>query len=126
MQGCFQNITAATINLVCKTNLWLTQVTENGSLNIENKPQFAKDQNNCNKPERNINKFEQVSIKEKESLPPSQKLFLLPQENNNKKKNIETNKVKEQMDLKQERKRKNLENKKVNLEKRLKTNNEEM
>ena len=88
-------------------------------MNIENKPQFAKDQNNCNKPERNINKFEQVSIKEKESLPPSQKLFLLPQENNNKKKNIETNKVKEQMDLKQERKRKNLENKKVNLEKRL-------
>ena len=30
------------------------------------------------------------------------------------------------MDLKQERKRKKLENKKINLEKRLKTNNEEM
>ena len=30
------------------------------------------------------------------------------------------------MDIKQERKRKNLENKKINLEKRLKTNNEEM
>ena len=50
----------------------------------------------------------------------------MPQKNNNKNKNIETNKAKEQMDLKQERKRKNLENKKGNLEKRLKTINEEM
>ena len=50
----------------------------------------------------------------------------MPQKNNNNKKNIETNKAKEQMDLKQERKRKNLENKKGNLEKRLKTINEEM
>ena len=49
----------------------------------------------------------------------------MPQKNN-KNKNIETNKAKEQMDLKQERKRKNLENKKGNLEKRLKTINEEM
>ena len=112
MQRCFQNITPATINLVYKTSLWLTQVTQNGSFNIENKPQFAKDPNNCNKLERNINKFEKVSIKEKESSPPSQKFFLLPQKNNNKKKNIETNKAKEQMDLKQERKRKNPENKK--------------
>ena len=51
-------------------------------------------------------------MKEKESSPPSQKFFLLPQKNNNNKKNIETNKAKEQMDLKQERKRKNPENKK--------------
>ena len=50
----------------------------------------------------------------------------MPQKNNNKNKNIETNKAKEQMDLKQERKRKNLENKKGNLEKRLKTINKEM
>ena len=50
----------------------------------------------------------------------------MPQKNNNKNKNIETNKAKEQMDFKQERKRKNLENKKGNLEKRLKTINEEM
>ena len=50
----------------------------------------------------------------------------MPQKNNNQNKNIETNKAKEQMDLKQERKRKNLENKKGNLEKRLKTINEEM
>ena len=65
-------------------------------------------------------------MKEKEPSPPLQKFFLLPRKNNNKKKNIETNKAKEQMDLKQERKRKNLENKKTNLEKILKTNNEEM
>ena len=50
----------------------------------------------------------------------------MPEKNNNKKKNIETNKAKEQMDLKQERNRKNLENKKGNLEKRFKTINEEM
>ena len=37
--------------------------------------------------------------------------FRLPQKNN-KKKNIETNKANEQMDLKQERRRKNLGNKK--------------
>ena len=55
-----------------------------------------------------------------------QKFFLLPQKNNNNKKNIETNKAKEQMDVKHERKRKNLEKKKIDLEKRLKTNNEEM
>ena len=94
--------------------------------NIKNKPQFPKDPNNCNKPERNINEFEQISIKEKESSPPLQKFFLLLQKNKKKKKNIETNKAKEQMDLRQERKRKNLENEKINLEKRLKTNNEEM
>ena len=46
--------------------------------------------------------------------------------NNKKNKNIEANKAKEQMDLKQESKRKNLENKKINLEKRLKADNEEM
>ena len=48
------------------------------------------------------------------------------QKNNDKKKKIETNKVKEQMDLKHGRKRKTLENKKINVEKRFKTNNKEM
>ena len=69
--------------------------------NIENKPQLAKDPNNYNKLERNINEFKQVPINEKESSPPLQKFFLLPQKynNNKKKKNIETNKAKEQMNL---------------------------
>ena len=93
--------------------------------NTKNKPQVTKDPNNYNKQERNINEFEQVPMKEKESSPPLQKLFLLLQKNK-KKKYIETNKAKEQMDLKQESKQKNLENKKINLEKTLKTNNEEM
>ena len=72
--------------------------------------------NNNNKPERNVNEFEQVPIKEKESWLPLQKFSLLPQnnndddndddDNNNKKKNIETNKAEEQMDIKQERKKK--------------------
>ena len=93
--------------------------------NRKNKPQVTKDPNNYNKQERNINEFEQVPMKEKESSPPLQKLFLLLQKNK-KKKYIETNKAKEQMDLKQESKQKNLENKKINLEKTLKTNNEEM
>ena len=44
----------------------------------------------------------------------------MPQKNNNSQKNIETNKAKEKMDLKQERKRKKLENKKLNFEKILK------
>ena len=75
---------------------------------IKNKPQVAKDPNNNNKPERNINEFEQVPIKE-ESSPPLQKFFLLKQKKKKKKKkNIETNKAKEQMYYKQERKRKNL------------------
>ena len=51
---------------------------------------------------------------------------MLLQKNNSKKKNIEINKAKEQMDLKQERKRKSLDNKKINLEKRLKANNKDM
>ena len=93
---------------------------------IKNKPQVAKDPNNYNKQERNINEFEQVPIKEKESSPPLQKFFMLLQKNNSKKKNIEINKAKEQMDLKQERKRKSLDNKKINLEKRLKANNKDM
>ena len=42
------------------------------------------------------------------------------QKNNNSQKNIEINKAKEKMDLKQERKRKKLENKKLNFEKILK------
>ena len=46
--------------------------------NIKDKPQVAKDPNNYRKPERNINEFQQVPIKEKESSPPLQKLFLLP------------------------------------------------
>ena len=71
--------------------------------NIKNKPQVGKDPNNYNKPERNINEFEQAPIKEKKPSPPTQKFFLLPQRNN-KKKNIKTNKAKKQMDLKQERK----------------------
>ena len=72
--------------------------------------------NNNNKPERNVNEFEQVPIKEKESWLPLQKFSLLPQnnneddddddDNNNNKKNIETNKAEEQMDIKQERKKK--------------------
>ena len=93
---------------------------------IKNNPQVAKDRNNYNKPERNINEFEQVPIKEKESSPPLQKFFMLLQKNNSKKKNIEINKAKEQMDLKQERKRKSLDNKKINREKRLKANNKDM
>ena len=66
---------------------------------IKNKPQVAKDPNNYNKPERNINEFEQVPIKEKESSPPLQKFFMLQQKNNKKKKNTEINEAKEQMAL---------------------------
>ena len=66
---------------------------------IKHKPQVAKDPNNYNKQERNINEFEQVPIKEKESLTPLQKFFMLLQKNNNKKKNIEINKAKEQRTL---------------------------
>ena len=73
---------------------------------IKNKPQVAKDPNNYNKPERNINEFEQVPIKEEESSPPLQKFFLFKRKK--KKKNVETNKAKEQMYYKQDRKRKNL------------------
>ena len=80
--------------------------------NIKNKPQVAKDPNKYIRPEKNINEFEQVPMKEKETLRPLQKFFLLPRKNNNKKKNIETNKAKEQMDLKQERKQKTLKIKK--------------
>ena len=95
--------------------------------NIKNKPQVGKDPNNYNKPERNINEFEQVPIKEKKIIAAITKVLAVAAKNNNKKKkNIEKKKSKEQMDIKQERKRKNLENKKINLEKRLKTNNEEM
>ena len=71
----------------------------------KSKPLVAKDPNNCNKPESNINEFEQVPIKEKESSPPLQKFSLLPQKNNNNNKKIEANKVKEKMDLKQVEKR---------------------
>ena len=81
---------------------------------MKNKPQVAKDLNNYNKPERSINEFEQVPMKRKESSPPLWKFFFLPQ------KNIETNKAKEKVDLKQERKRKTIENEKLNLEKILK------
>ena len=42
------------------------------------------------------------------------------QRNNNNQKNIETNKAKEKIDLKQERKRRTIENKILNLEKILK------
>ena len=93
--------------------------------NIKNKPQVANDPNNCNKPERNINEFEQVPIK-KRVIAATTKILPADAKNYNKKKNIDTNKAKEQMELKQEKKRKNLENKKINLEKRLKPNNEEM
>ena len=87
---------------------------------MKNKPQVAKDLNNYNKPERSINEFEQVPMKRKESSPPLWKFFFLPQKNNNNQKNIETNKAKEKVDLKQERKRKTIENEKLNLEKILK------
>ena len=94
--------------------------------NIKNKPQVGKDPNNYNKPEGNTNEFEQVPIKEKKIIAAITKILAVATKNNNNKKNIEKNKSKEQMDIKQERKRKNLENKKINLEKRLKANNEEM
>ena len=51
--------------------------------------------------------------------------FLLPQKNN-KKKNIETNKANEQMDLKQERRRKNLGNKKNKSREKTLNKHEEM
>ena len=118
LRRCFQNITSATINSAYETKIWLTQLTDNGFLIKKNQPQVAKDPNNNNKRERNVNEFEQVPIKEKESWLPLQKLSLLPQNNNdddddddhnnnnNNNKNIETNKAKEQMDIKQERKKK--------------------
>ena len=93
--------------------------------NIKNKPQVAKDPNNYNKPERNINKFEQVRIKIRITTIIT-KILPVAAKNKKKEKNIEANTAKEQMDLKQERKRKNLKMKKIDLDKRLKTNNEEM
>ena len=65
-----------------------------------NKPQVGKDPNNYNKPERNINEFEQASIKEKEPSPPTQKFFPLPQRNKwtlSRKENEKTLKIKKQI-----------------------------
>ena len=56
--------------------------------NIKNILQVAKDLNNYIRPEKNINEFEQVPMKEKGPSPPLQKLFLLPWKNNNKKKTL--------------------------------------
>ena len=70
--------------------------------NKKNRSQVAKDPNNYNKPERNINEFEQVPIKEKEPSLPLHKFFMSSQKIV--KKYIEAIKVKEEMDFKYERK----------------------
>ena len=49
--------------------------------NIKNRSQVAKDPNNYNKQERNINEFEQVPIKEKEPSPSLHKFFMSSQKN---------------------------------------------
>ena len=49
------------------------------TFNIKNKPQFAKDPNSYNKPERNINEFGQFPIKEKKTSSPLSNFFLLLQ-----------------------------------------------
>ena len=90
---------------------------------IKNKPKVAKDPDNYNKPEKNINEFEQVPTKKNHCCHYKNSSCCRKK---NSKKNIETNKAKEQMELKQERIRKSLENKKINLKNILKTNNEEM
>ena len=67
--------------------------------NIKNKPQVAKDPNKYIRPEKNINEFEQVPMKEKETLRPLQKFFLLPRKNNNKKKTLKQIKPKNKWTL---------------------------
>ena len=82
--------------------------------NIKNKPQVGKDPNNYNKPERNINEFEQVPIKEKKIIAAITKvLAVAAKNNNNKKKNIEKKKnLKNKWTLNRKEKEKTLKIKK--------------
>ena len=81
--------------------------------NIKNKPQVGKDPNNYNKPERNINEFEQVPIKEKKIIAAITKVLAVPAKNNNKKKkNIEKKNLKNKWTLNRKEKEKTLKIKK--------------
>ena len=81
--------------------------------NIKNKPQVGKDPNNYNKPERNINEFEQVPIKEKKIIAAITKVLAVPaKNNNNKKKNIEKKNLKNKWTLNRKEKEKTLKIKK--------------
>ena len=80
--------------------------------NIKNKPQVGKDPNNYNKPERNINEFEQVPIKEKKIIAAITKVLAVATNNNNNKKNIEKKNLKNKWTLNRKEKEKTLKIKK--------------